>query len=36
MGKPAEVAKLVAFLASADASNITGAYLVTDGGYTAQ
>lgn len=36
MGAPEEVAKLVAFLASPDAANITGAYYVADGGYTAQ
>jgi NAD(P)-dependent dehydrogenase (short-subunit alcohol dehydrogenase family) len=36
MGAPEEVAKLVAFLVSPDAANITGAYYVADGGYTAQ
>jgi NAD(P)-dependent dehydrogenase (short-subunit alcohol dehydrogenase family) len=36
LGKPEEVAKAVAFLASDDASFITGANLLVDGGYTAQ
>jgi NAD(P)-dependent dehydrogenase (short-subunit alcohol dehydrogenase family) len=36
LGAPEEVAKLVAFLASPDAANITGAYYVADGGYTAR
>jgi NAD(P)-dependent dehydrogenase (short-subunit alcohol dehydrogenase family) len=34
MGTPEDVAKLVAFLASDDASNITGSYQVTDGGFS--
>ncbi len=34
LGKPEEVAKAVAFLASDDASFITGASLLVDGGYT--
>ena len=34
MGKPEEVAAAVAFLASEDASFITGANLMVDGGYT--
>ncbi len=36
LGRSEEVAELVAFLASDRASNTTGAYYVTDGGYTAQ
>jgi len=36
LGKTEEVAKAVAFLASDDASFITGANLLVDGGYTAQ
>jgi len=36
LGKPQEVAELVAFLASDRASNTTGAYYLTDGGYTAR
>ena len=34
MAAPEDVAKLVAFLASDDAANITGAYLVSDGGFS--
>lgn len=34
MGTPVDVAKLVAFLASDDSGNITGSYLVTDGGFS--
>jgi 3-oxoacyl-[acyl-carrier protein] reductase len=34
MGKPEEVARAVAFLASPAASLITGANLVCDGGFT--
>jgi NAD(P)-dependent dehydrogenase (short-subunit alcohol dehydrogenase family) len=36
LGTSQEVAELVAFLASARASNTTGAYYTTDGGYTAR
>jgi len=36
LGRPEEIAELVAFLASDRASNTTGSYLVSDGGYTAR
>ena len=36
LGEPEEVAKAIAFLASDDASFITGAILPVDGGYLAQ
>ncbi len=36
MGEPQEVAALVAFLCSDDASFISGGYYLVDGGYTAQ
>ena len=35
LGRPEEIAKAVLFLASEDASFITGASLLVDGGYTA-
>ena len=36
LGRSDEVAEMVAFLASDRASNTTGSYFLTDGGYTAQ
>jgi NAD(P)-dependent dehydrogenase (short-subunit alcohol dehydrogenase family) len=36
LGRSEEVAELVAFLASDRSSNITGSYVLTDGGYTAR
>lgn len=36
LGKPEEIARAIAFLASDEASFITGTALVVDGGYTAQ
>jgi NAD(P)-dependent dehydrogenase (short-subunit alcohol dehydrogenase family) len=36
MGRAAEVAELAVFLASDKASNTTGSYFLSDGGYTAQ
>jgi NAD(P)-dependent dehydrogenase (short-subunit alcohol dehydrogenase family) len=36
MGTPAEVAALACFLASDEASFITGSYHIVDGGYTAR
>jgi NAD(P)-dependent dehydrogenase (short-subunit alcohol dehydrogenase family) len=36
LGRPEEIAEVVAFLASDRASNTTGSYFVSDGGFTAQ
>ena len=36
IGDPREVASAILFLASDEASFITGAHLMVDGGYTAQ
>jgi NAD(P)-dependent dehydrogenase (short-subunit alcohol dehydrogenase family) len=35
LGRPEEIAAMITFLASDDASFITGAEFVVDGGYTA-
>jgi NAD(P)-dependent dehydrogenase (short-subunit alcohol dehydrogenase family) len=34
--KPAEIAEAIVFLASPQASNLTGAIVAVDGGYTAR
>lgn len=36
LGQPIDIARAVAFLASEEASFITGTHLMVDGGYTAQ
>ena len=36
LGQPEDIAQAVAFLASEEASFITGTHLMVDGGYTAQ
>jgi NAD(P)-dependent dehydrogenase (short-subunit alcohol dehydrogenase family) len=36
LGQPQEIANLIAFLASDQASFITGSYYTVDGGYTAR
>ena len=36
IGKPEDIAKVVAFLASDDSGYITGQIIITDGGYTIQ
>ena len=36
MGKPVDIAKVIAFLASEDSEYITGQTIIVDGGYTDQ